>query len=76
MLVAESKTGAWLALTTCFDTLAAGRFLLVTLELPLTASQAMSALVEGTSTQVDKLRRTNQSETSCLCEDYYKGRLW
>ena len=40
VLVTKSETGTWLALTIRFGTLSADGFLLITLELPLTASQA------------------------------------
>ena len=41
VLVTKSETGTWLALTICFGTLTTDGFLLITLELPLTASQAV-----------------------------------
>ena len=47
MLVTKGKTRTWLALAICFGTLTADRFLLITLELPLTASQAISASVDS-----------------------------
>ncbi len=46
MLVTKSKTGTWLALAVCFGTLTADGLFLITLELPLTASQAVDWSVE------------------------------
>lgn len=42
VLVPKSETGAWLTLAIGLNTLTADGFLLITLELPLTASQATS----------------------------------
>ena len=49
MLVTKSKSGTWLALAICFGTLTADRLLFITLELPLTASQAVPASVSSRS---------------------------
>ncbi len=72
MLVTKCKTGTWLALAICFGTLTADRFLLITLELPLTASQAVYKSGKSRGARVDKDRHTNQSETSCLGDDGYE----
>ena len=53
MLVTKGKTGTWLALAVCFGTLTADGFLLITLELPLTASQAVWASVDSRGAPVD-----------------------
>lgn len=64
MLVTKSKTGTWLALAICFGTLTAYGFLLITLELPLTASQAVNALVDSRGAAVDKGRHAPTSPRS------------
>lgn len=43
----KGKSGTWLALAICFGTLAADRFLFITLELPLTASQAVPVSISS-----------------------------
>lgn len=75
MLVTKCKAGTWLALAIRFGTLAADGFLLITLELPLTASQAVQVSIDGRGAQVDNGRRTNQFETSCLCDSDYEACL-
>ena len=76
MLVTKSKTGTWLALAVCFGTLTADGFLLITLELPLTASQAVYKSGKSRGARADKGRHTIQSETSCLGGDGYETFLW
>ena len=69
MLVTKSETRTGLTLAICFGTLTADGFLFITLELPLTASQAgfeVSLGIPIRGARVETGRRTNQSETSCL----------
>lgn len=51
MLVTKSKSGTWLALAICFGALTTDRFLFITLELPLTASQAVQVSVGSVEVQ-------------------------
>ena len=59
MLVTKSETRTRLTLTICFGTLTADGFLFITLELPLTASQAVWRSVDN-SRCMSRHRQTHQ----------------
>ena len=79
VLVTKSETGTWLTLAICFGALTADGFLLITLELPLTASQAILVLasVESEGAPVDQGRLTTQCATSSrwIGEEGYEAGL-